>query len=402
MTEPPGAGKLLLPRSAWRGGEAGGLPVSDTVSGQHRLMSLDVFRGLTMAAMVIVNNPGDWGAVYAPLLHAEWHGWTPTDLVFPFFLYSVGVSMTLSSSTLGPWGRILRRTAVIAGLGLFLAGFPRFPLATWRIPGVLQRIAVCYLAAVCIFRATAGPGGRNGLRHAFRLGWWIVGLLVSYAAVMVLVPVPGGGAGDMSPAGNVGAFIDRTLMGNHLWQRRPWDPEGILSTVPAIGTTLVGVITGLWLRAKASPSGKVVGLVVGGVALMILGELWGLSFPINKNLWTSSYVLFTAGAAGVVLAACYWLIDVRGWKTWGKPLVILGRNAITLFVVSGLLTKVLVTIRVALPDGITTSLYRYLFLTVYAPLLAPKNASLLFALTHPLLLFAVLALLHRRRIYLRA
>jgi len=376
--------------------------VTDIPSAQRRLMSLDVFRGLTMASMVIVNNPGDWGAVYAPLLHAEWHGWTPTDLVFPFFLFIVGVAMTLSKGTLGPWGRILRRTAVIAALGLFLAGFPRFPLATWRLPGVLQRIAVCYLAAVCIFRATVGRGARNDLRHAFRLGCWVLGLLIGYAAVMLLIPVPGGGAGDLSPAGNVGAFIDRTLMGNHLWQRRPWDPEGILSTVPAIGTTLLGVVTGLWLRAEVAASRRVVGLVGGGVALMVLGEIWGLGFPINKSLWTSSYVLFTAGAANVVLAACYWLIDVRGWKSWAKPFVILGRNAITLFVLSGLLTKVLITIKVAMPNGTATSLYRYLFLTIHAPLLAPKNASLVFAFTHLLLLFGVLSLMHWRRVFLRA
>jgi predicted acyltransferase len=365
-------------------------------------MSLDVFRGLTMASMVIVNNPGDWGAVYAPLLHAEWNGWTPTDLIFPFFLFIVGVSMTLSKGTLGPWGRILRRTALIAGLGLFLAGFPRFPLATWRIPGVLQRIAVCYLAAVCIFRATRGRGEPNDWRQALRMGWWVLGLLVGYAAVMLLVPVPGGGAGDLSPNGNVGAYIDRTLMGNHLWQRRPWDPEGLLSTIPAVGTTLLGAMTGLWLRAKAPGTRKTAGMIAGGIVLMVLGGIWNLSFPINKNLWTSSYVLFTAGAAEVLLALCYWLTDVKGWKTWGRPFVILGSNAITLFVLSGLMTKVLITVKVAMADGSTTTLYRHLYLTLYAPLLAPKNASLLFAATHLAVLFGVLLVMYRRQIFLKA
>ena len=376
--------------------------MTTTASAPTRLISLDVFRGLTMASMVIVNNPGDWGTVYAPLLHAEWHGWTPTDLIFPYFLFIVGVSMTLSKGTLGPWGRILRRTAVIAGLGLLLAGFPRFPLATWRIPGVLQRIAVCYLAAACIFRATKGPGEPNDWRHALRLGWWVVGLLVGYAAIMLLVPVPGGGAGDLSPNGNVGAFIDRTLMGNHLWQRRPWDPEGVLSTIPAVGTTLLGVMTGLWLRARVPASRRVLGLLGGGVVLMVLGQIWHLSFPINKNLWTSSYVLFTAGAAEVTLAACYWLIDVRGWKRWSWPFVILGSNALTLFVLSGFLTKVLTNIRFGTADGTVTTLYRYLYVTLYAPLLAPKNASLLFALTHLVVLFGVLYVMYRRRIFLKA
>jgi predicted acyltransferase len=376
--------------------------VTTTASAPTRLISLDVFRGLTMASMVIVNNPGDWGAVYAPLLHAEWHGWTPTDLIFPYFLFIVGVSMTLSKGTLGHWGRILRRAALIAGLGLLLAGFPWFPLATWRIPGVLQRIAVCYLAAVCIFRATKGPGEQNDWRHTLKLGWCVIGLLVGYAAIMLLVPVPGGGAGDLSPNGNVGAFIDRTLMGNHLWQRRPWDPEGVLSTIPAIGTTLLGVMTGLWLRARVPASRRVLGLLGGGVVLMILGQLWHLSFPINKNLWTSSYVLFTAGAAEVTLAVCYWLIDVRGWKRWSWPFVILGSNALALFVLSGFLTKVLINIKVGTSDGKVTTLYRYLYVTLYAPLLAPKNASLLFALTHLVVLFGVLYVMYRRRIFLKA
>lgn len=221
-----------------------------------RLISLDVFRGLTMAGMVIVNNPGDWATVYPPLLHAEWHGWTPTDLIFPYFLFIVGVSMTLSKGTLGPWGRILRRAAVIAGLGLFLAGFPYFPLATWRIPGVLQRIAVCYLLGVVIFRATAPAQPEQLLRHALRLAAWTAGLLLAYWAALMWIPVPGGGAGDLSPAGNVGAFVDRTLMGNHLWQRRPWDPEGILSTIPAIGTTLLGIMGGLLLQSKESPRAR--------------------------------------------------------------------------------------------------------------------------------------------------
>jgi predicted acyltransferase len=191
-------------------------------------------------------------------------------------------------------------------------------------------------------------------------------------------------------------------LGRHLWQQRPWDPEGILSTIPAIGTTLLGVVTGLWLRTDVAGSRKAAGLAAGGAALVVLGEFWGLTFPINKSLWTSSYVLFTAGAAGIVLAVCYWAIEVRGWRAWGRPFVILGRNAITLFVLSGLLTKVLITITVAADGGGTRSLYRHLYLMIYAPLAAPKNASLLFAFTHLLVLFGVLTLMHRRRIFLRA
>lgn len=372
------------------------------VAPAERLLALDVFRGLTMASMVIVNNPGDWAAVYAPLLHAEWHGWTPTDLIFPFFLYIVGVSITLSRGTFGPWGRILRRTAIIAGLGLLLAGFPRFPLATWRIPGVLQRIALCYLAAVALYRWTVPADRDRLLAHGLRLGAWVGGLLIVYWGILMLVPVPGGGAGDLSPAGNVGAFIDRTLLGQHLWQRRPWDPEGLLSTMPAIGTTLLGVITGLLLRSGASAERKTAWLAGAGLAAYLLGAAWGVAFPINKNLWTSSYVLLSAGAASAAFAACYWFVDLRGWKRWCHPLVVLGVNAITLFVASGLLTKTLITIKVAGPAGTPVSLYTYLYLTCYAPLATPVNASLLFAATHLLVLYVLLEILYRRRIFLKA
>ena len=380
----------------------GSVAAAPTAKPASRLISLDVFRGLTMAGMVIVNNPGDWATVYPPLLHAEWHGWTPTDLIFPYFLFIVGVSMTLSRGSLGPWGRILRRAAVIAGLGLFLAGFPYFPLATWRIPGVLQRIAVCYLAGVMIFRATAPAQPERLLRHALRLGAWTAGLLLVYWAALMWIRVPGGGAGDLSPDGNVGAFIDRTLIGNHLYRRRPWDPEGILSTVPAIGTTLLGVIGGLLLRSKESQGRKVLWLVSGGAVLIIVGFAWDAVFPINKNLWTSSYVLFTGGAAAVTFALCYWAIDIGGWKAWSKPFEILGLNAITLYVLSGLFTKTLLIIPVTGADGEPTTLYRYLYVTLFAPLAAPKNASLLFAASHLVVLFLVLYGLYRRRIFLKA
>ena len=267
--------------------------IAPVTSRPARLVSLDAFRGLTMAGMVVVNNPGTWSAVYAPLLHAEWHGWTPTDLIFPFFLFIVGVSATLSKGTAGPWGRILRRTAVIAGLGLLLAGFPRFPFATWRIPGVLQRIALCYLAAVAIYRWLTPRDRSRVLAHGIRLGGTATVLLLVYWAVLTLVPVPGGGAGNLTPEGNVGAFVDRALMGQHLWRRRPWDPEGLLSTLPAIGTTLLGMIAGLWLGSAANAPRKVHLLVRAGLVGIIVGLAWDIVFPINKNLWTSSYAVFT-------------------------------------------------------------------------------------------------------------
>src|SRR5712664_256104 len=206
-----------------------------------RLLSLDAFRGLTIAAMVLVNNPGTWVAVYAPLTHTRWHGLTPTDVIFPFFLFIVGVAIPLSPPTAG---RVLRRAAVIFALGIVLNGLPGFDWATIRIPGVLQRIAVCYLVAGVLFLVT---GWRT---HAFVAA----GLLLGYWVVMTAVPVPGYGAGDLGKAGNLAAYLDRALLGSHLWQAaKVYDPEGILSTAPAVATALLGVLAGHWLRGGQMP-----------------------------------------------------------------------------------------------------------------------------------------------------
>jgi predicted acyltransferase len=360
-----------------------------------RLVSLDVFRGLTMASMVIVNNPGDWGNVYAPLLHAPWHGWTPTDLIFPFFLFIVGVSITLSTKSAGT-ASILRRGAIILGLGLFLAGFPRFEWDGWRLPGVLQRIAVCYVIAALVYRAVQG----DFRRRATILGGIAMALSVVYYAVMMLVPPPGGVAGDLSAEGNLGAYIDRALMDGHLWRPR-WDPEGLLSTVPAIATTLFGVIAGLWIRSAQPDDRKVLWLVIGGIAGVVAGYAWDPWFPINKNIWTSSYVLFTAGAAALLLAICYWTIDVKGWRGWTKPFVILGVNAITLFVGSALLVKTMSLIRVTGPDGVPVALSHWIYVSWFVPLASPKNASLLYAIANLIVMFAILAWMYRRRLFLR-
>jgi predicted acyltransferase len=361
----------------------------------QRLLSLDVFRGLTMAAMVIVNNPGDWGTVYWPLLHAEWHGWTPTDLIFPFFLFIVGVSITLSKKSAG-WGSILRRAVIILGLGLFLSGYPRFDVERWRIPGVLQRIALCYLAAAAAYRVTTG----NRRRQAAIIGMLAAILALGYWAAMMFVPPPGGVAGDLTPEGNLGAWIDRALLEGHLWKPR-WDPEGLLSTVPAIATTLFGVLAGLCLGTSWRVERKAAALAMGGAVAVVVGLAWGLAFPINKPIWTSSYAIFTAGAASLLLAACYWIIDIRGWRRWTTPFVILGVNAITLFVASGLLVKTLALIRVAGADGREIAVSRWAYLHGFAPFFAPKNASLLYAVANLAVLFALLSWMYRRRLFLR-
>lgn len=368
-----------------------------------RLMSLDVFRGLTMASMVVVNNPGTWADVYAPLRHAEWNGCTPTDLIFPFFLYMVGVSMTLSRSTTSSWRRILKRTATIILIGWFLTLFPYFRFPTWRLPGVLVRIALCYLAAAAIFRATLPRGAEDLRRHALRLGGWAAALMLGYWAAVVWMPWPGHVTGDLSPTGNLGGFIDRVIIGQqHMYRQREWDPEGLFSTAPAIATTLLGIISGLWLKGTAERWAKALVLAASGVAAMALGLLWDLAFPMNKNLWTSSFVMYTAGAGAVAFAACYFVLDVKGWRWWAKPFVILGMNAIALYALSGLFAKSLGLIKVAGPGGSPVSLQGYLYTSFFAPLASPKNASLAAALAHLAVLFVALSWMYRRNIFLKA
>lgn len=359
-----------------------------------RLRSLDVFRGLTMAAMVLVNNPGDWSTVYWPLLHAGWHGWTPTDLIFPFFLFIVGAAIPLGSDRGRAWPEVLRRTAVILALGWFLAAFPFFRLSTLRLPGVLFRIGLCYLAAVTIVRG-AGPDRRRVVGTVTGV---IAALLVGYWFLMTRVAPPGGTAGDLSAEGNLGAWLDRALLSGHLW-RADWDPEGLLSTLTAIATTLLGVLAGLVVRDTRSPRAIVRTLAAWGLIGTIVGLIWNQVFPINKALWTSSYVLFTGGVAAAVFAACYAAVDAEPSPRrdrWSEPLVALGRNALLLFVTSALVAKVLIYWK--WPDP-AQPLGSWLYGAVFAPLAPPKTASLAFAVAHLAILWAVLWVMHRRRWY---
>ncbi|MGI9035084.1 MAG: acyltransferase family protein, partial [Pyrinomonadaceae bacterium] len=282
----------------------------------ERLISLDVFRGMTVAGMVLVNNPGDWAAVYAPLEHAAWNGWTPTDLIFPFFLFIVGVSIALAlgrrvaQSEIKPdvYLKIFRRAAVIFALGLFQMAFPFFDLAHLRFPGVLQRIAVCYLISSLIFLHT------NWKQQTLIA----VGCLMFYWLAMTFFPVPGGFAGDLTAEGNLAGYIDRLVIGqNHMYAASKFfDPEGILSTIPAVATCLAGVLTGTWLKRKISDAEKVSALFFFGVVLCAVGWIWNFWFPINKSLWTSSYVVYMAGLALCFLGFCYWLIDIKGYRKW--------------------------------------------------------------------------------------
>ncbi len=371
---------------------------------RERLVSLDVLRGLTIAGMILVNNAGDWSYVFAPLQHAPWHGWTPTDLIFPSFLFIVGVSLAFALARfLGPerpprwvYLRVARRVLILFGLGLVLNALNCLPwwhtLTGVRIPGVLQRIAVVYgITALLVLRTT--PRQQT---------YAAVLCLLLYWALMTLVPVPGYGAGVLTAEGNLAAYVDNLLMRGHLWQGS-WDPEGLLSTIPAIASALFGVRAGQWLQTCRNPHEKVSGLfVMGGVGLL-LGVAWDPLFPINKNLWTSSYVVFTAGIALAALAFCYWLVDIKGYRRVTRPFVVFGTNAITVYALSILMDWVLGWWSLAQPDGSRGSLKAWSYVHGYAPWgegFGPESASFLYAATYVLLWLGLMWLLYRKRIFI--
>jgi len=272
---------------------------------------------------------------------------------------------------------VARRSAIIFALGLLLNAFPHFDPATLRIPGVLQRIAVCYLAGSAVFLFT-------GLRGQVAA---LVLLLAGYWALMTLVPVPGYGPGVLEKHGNLAQYLDSLALSGHMWaQTKTWDPEGILSTLPAIGTVMLGILAGRLLRVQ-----RLGALVVLGLALVAAGLIADRWFPINKNLWTTSFTLFMAGLSTLAFAAFYWLIDIQGRHAWARPFVIFGRNAIAIYVLSGILGDAL---------GVT-GLWTWVFAHVYAPLANPYNASLLFALTFVLVLYFIAYGMYRRRWFVK-
>jgi predicted acyltransferase len=333
--------------------------------------------------MLLVNNPGTWSAIYWPLDHAEWHGWTPTDLIFPFFLFIVGITTELSRKE--PL-KILRRGGLIVFFGLLLNAFPFFKLRTLRFSGVLQRIGVVYIIAALIARYVS----RKGI-----IAITIV-ILFGYWAIMSTGPLE-------PPSATVAAKIDRAVLApNHIWKSaKTWDPEGPLSTIPAVATALLGVLVTPWVRAR-----NVKMLLIAGVAGLVAGRVWHIWFPINKALWTSSYVVFTAGFACVILAACIWIIDIRGWKgstersdgrhLWTKPFVVYGVNPLIAFVGSGAMARLLGIIKI---DGV--SLQAKIYRTLFKPYFTPHFASLLYALAFVGVWLAILWVLYRRNIILK-
>ena len=380
---------------------------STLIKSPVRLLSLDVFRGLTVAAMILVNNPGSWSTIYAPLKHAEWNGCTPTDLIFPFFLFIVGVSISYalgskkeSTSQSKLLFTALKRASILFGLGLFLNLFPKVftdpmeAISTVRIPGVLQRIAIVFFFTALIFIKT---NQKTQLRLFF-------GILIAYWALMTFVPVPGIGYANLEKETNLGAWLDRTILTEaHLWKSvKTWDPEGILSTLPAVATGLFGVLVGTWLRRKdREESVKISWMFSIGILAVVFGLIWDLFFPINKALWTSSFVLYAGGLATIGLALCYWLIDVQGYKKGTTPLVVYGVNAITVFFLSGLIPRILTLIMVNMPDGTRVNSRVWMYETFYTPYFTPINASLAGAVTFILIWLLILWVMFKRKIIVK-
>lgn len=369
-------------------------------SKNDRLLSLDIFRGITIAGMILVNNPGSWGHIYPPLAHAKWHGCTPTDLIFPFFLFIVGVAITLSLQKRKERGddqkklliQIFRRSITLFVLGLILAGFPYFDFSTIRIPGVLQRIAVVYLISSIIFLKTS-------VRTQAILG---VVLLLVYWILMTLIPVPGVGYANLEPTTNLAAYFDNLLLGGHLWKAtKVWDPEGILSTMPAISSAISGILLGHWLQTKVEPATKAVWIFVFGNLLVLIGMFWEPLFPINKSLWTSSYVVYTSGLALIFFAMCYWLVDIKKIDWWTKPFVVYGLNAITVFFLSGIFARSLTLIKWADELGNEITLRSYLYETFFTPYFSPINASLAWAISFILFWLGLMWILYYKKIFIK-
>jgi len=437
----------------------------------ERLIALDVFRGITIAGMVLVNNPGSWSHQYGPVAHAEWNGWTPTDLIFPFFLFIVGVAMTFSfdkrlaqgQSKLRLFEHVCKRTIVLYALGMLLGAFPysnprdvgRWRLiipyaglvagleflfaddppfslgktekekirkiigwilflgsiiyfildfhhfqtfvmnkdtgATIRIPGVLPRIALCYLFASLIMFFTKIRG---------RI-LWCTALLAIYWIIMKLVHAPEGYTADVKgQEGLLNHFIDQKILGTHLYSEHP-DPEGILSTIPSIATTLLGILCGMWLQSAREKKDKVLGMLFLGNILIVAGLWMNVGFPINKKIWTSSYVVFMAGMALEFLGMCIYLIDIKGYQKWAYPFLVFGINPIFLYVASDLFIGPLIWIRLPGTEGKSIALKTWIYNHLIASWNTPKNASLLYAILYVALWFLFLLPLYKKKIVIK-
>lgn len=370
------------------------------MSSAQRLVSLDAFRGATIAAMILVNNAGSFKQAYAPLLHVPWHGWTFTDCIMPSFLWIVGVAMTFSFARRVERGdskgklmlHALRRGAIIFALGLFLYLFPDFDFANMRIPGVLQRIGVCYAICSAIFLYSSWRGV---------LGW-LVGCLVAYWLMMTLIPVPGYGPGILTPMGNFAGYVDRLLLTGHMWRSsNEWDPEGIISTIPSISTMLFGVLTGYLLRRREPRESAAGWIFFGGACLVFLGSWLDHFMPINKMIWTVSFTVLMAGISAITFACFYWIIDVHGHQRWAKPFVIFGMNAITVYMFAGLMEDAFIHFKLIPIAGEMVSPQRFMDSYVLSYFLSPENVSLVYSIGMVLAAYALALLMYRKQWFVR-
>jgi predicted acyltransferase len=374
------------------------------VNPMKRLVSLDVTRGITIAFMILVNNGGSGRYSYSQLEHSAWNGWTLTDLVFPSFLFIAGISIVFSTEARLARGaskgalrlHVLKRSVILFLLGLVVNGFPLFQLGTLRIYGVLQRIAVCFFFASLLYLWNS---------RAWVAATTVVAALIGYWILMRWVPIPGIGVPThgvplLDPNQNWVAYLDRKLLPGRLYEGVR-DPEGLLSDIPAMGTILLGVLTGIWLRRPKSLSAKVAGLLVASLSGLLLGSLWNVWFPINKKLWTSSYVLFAAGCTLLLLAICFYAVEIKQWsRGWTFPWLVFGSNAITAYVFSELLAGALSAVFVR-NGARVTDLQQLIYLRGFFPLVNPSFGSLLYALTFVLVCFVPVLLLYRKKIFIK-
>lgn len=362
-----------------------------------RLLALDVLRGLTIALMIMVNTPGSWSYVYPPLLHSKWHGCTPTDLVFPFFLFIVGVSMWYSFKKYGEGVtkkglfKVLKRFSVIFLLGLFLNAFPKFDFENLRFFGVLQRIAIAYAVGAVLC-----------MQFNFKQLLIISGtILMGYWALLYF-----GGSGDVySLASNAVGKVDLFIFGeNHIYKGFgiPFDPEGLLSSIPSVATVLIGYFTGRLIDEAITVTAAIKKLVFFGIIGVLIGWFWGYLLPINKPLWTSSYVLYAGGLAMLFLALLLWLIDVKGVKKWANPFIHFGTNPLFIFVFSGIYAKVIIyLVKSTNSEGETITGYGYLYENIFVPIAGNMNGSLLFAISHIIVFWLLTYVLYRRKIFIK-
>jgi len=362
-----------------------------------RLMSLDVLRGLTIALMIMVNTPGSWTYVYAPLRHAKWHGCTPTDLVFPFFLFIVGTSMWYSFKKYGEGLtkngllKVLKRVLIIFLLGLFLNAFPKFDFENLRFFGVLQRISLAYGIAAIL-----------AMQFNYKKLLVIVGaILLGYWGLLYF-----GGTNDVySLEFNFGRRVDLFLFGEHHIYKGfglPFDPEGLLSTIPSVATVLIGYFAGRLIEQSSTTIDAIKKILIAGIVIAVIGWFWSYSFPLNKPLWTSSYVLYTAGLAMLFLALLLWVIDVKQQKKWAQPFIHFGTNPLFIFLFSILYVKILIyLVKISNTNGEIINGYSYLYKNVFVPIAGNMNGSLLFAVSHIIAFWLLTYALFKKKIFIK-